>query len=663
MSAEHKKKPPFGKLLIANRGEIACRIARTAHRLGIEIVAIYSDADTDALHVKAASEAVRVGPANPSESYLNVGAILNAAQTCNADAIHPGYGFLSENADFAKRVEAAGLIFVGPNVSAIRRMGAKNLAKQLMEKAGVPTVPGYHGDGQDDALLMEESRRIGFPVLIKPIAGGGGKGMRVAKSEEEFGEMLAAARREAASSFGNCDVIIERLIRQPRHIEVQVFGDTHGNIIHLFERDCSVQRRHQKIIEECPAPGMTSEFRSAITNTAIRAARAIDYTGAGTVEFIADSSNGLRKDRFWFMEMNTRLQVEHCVTEEALGIDLVEWQLLVASGLPLPQKSAPHQVQNHAIEARLYAEDPANAFLPSVGRIVRARMPETIRVDAGVKCGDAITPFYDPMIAKFIARGPNREVARQRLKRAFGETDIRGPTTNLAFLTNLIESEEFAGGQFDTNTVDQRFGQQGQSSDLSPVAQALIVLAMAGQLKQQGPETGFTLWQHLERTIAFKFGEQVNKVVIRVMGADQFSIKLVDETEIECQRLSNGQWRMNDEEVDATRALVDGSTVFLFMEKIHRIVPLDHLDQIQQKTTHDNIVWAPMPGMVRSIVVDEGSTVGIDDPVAIMEAMKMEMVLKAPQAGVIEKIYVAPNEQVAQGAEVLCIKIPSRDRN
>ena len=663
MSTERKKKPPFGKLLIANRGEIACRIARTAHRLGIQTVAIYSDADADALHVKAADEVVRVGPANPSESYLNARAILNAAQTCNANAIHPGYGFLSENADFAQCVEAAGLVFVGPSAAAIRRMGAKNSAKQLMEKAGVPIVPGYHGDGQDAALLLEESRRIGFPVLIKPVAGGGGKGMRAAKSEEEFGDMLAAAKREAASSFSNCDVIIERLICQPRHIEVQVFGDTHGNIIHLFERDCSMQRRHQKIIEECPAPGMTSEFRSVITNTAIRAARAINYTGAGTVEFIADSSNGLREDRFWFMEMNTRLQVEHCVTEEALGIDLVEWQLLVASGQPLPQKSAPLQIQNHAIEARLYAEDPANGFLPSVGRIVRAQMPTTIRVDTGVKCGDAITPFYDPMIAKFIARGPNREVARQRLKRAFGATDIRGLTTNLAFLTNLVESEEFTGGQFDTNTVDQRCGQPGRSSDLSPVAQALAVLAMAGQLRQQGPETGFTLWQHLERTIAFKFGEQISKAVIRVMGANQFSIKLADETEIECQRLANDQWRMNNKEVDAARVVIDGRGVFLFMAEIHKIVPLDHLDQIGQESIHDGIVRAPMPGMVRSIVADEGSIVGVGDPVVIMEAMKMEMVLKAPQAGVIEKVYVAVNEQVAQGTKVVDIKVSPKDQD
>ncbi len=466
----------FSKILIANRGEIACRVIRTARKLGIATVAIYSDADAGALHVEMADEAVRVGPAISAQSYLNVEAIIKAARQTGAEAIHPGYGFLSENARFVDAVEAAGLVFIGPSARAIRAMGLKDAAKALMEKAGVPVVPGYHGDNQDGAFLKSEADRITYPVLIKARAGGGGKGMRRVDQPDDFAAALASARREAEASFGDGAVLVEKYMAKPRHIEVQVFGDSHGNAVHLFERDCSLQRRHQKVIEEAPAPGMTPEMRAAMGEAAVKAALAIGYCGAGTVEFIADVSEGLRPDRFFFMEMNTRLQVEHPVTEAITGLDLVEWQLRVASGEALPKRQDELSINGWAFEARLYAEDPARDFLPATGKLALFAPPENARVDSGVRTGDTITPFYDPMIAKIIAHGATRDEALNRLDAALNKTRIAGLVTNRQFLSALCKLEAFRTGDVDTGLIGREAAALFTAEPPSDIAFALAAL-------------------------------------------------------------------------------------------------------------------------------------------------------------------------------------------
>ena len=446
----------FTKLLIANRGEIACRVIRTAHRLGIRTAAVCSDADRDALHVAMAGEAWRLGPAEAARSYLDVERVIAAAKAAGADAVHPGYGFLSENPAFAEACEAAGLVFVGPPAGAIRAMGLKDAAKRAMEAAGVPVVPGYHGADQDPATLLAQARGIGFPVLVKAVAGGGGKGLRRADTEAGFAEALEGARREARSSFGDDRVLVERCIERPRHVEVQVFADAHGNAVHLFERDCSLQRRHQKVVEEAPAPGMTEAMRAAMGAAAVAAAKAIGYRGAGTVEFIADASEGLREDRFWFMEMNTRLQVEHPVTEMVTGTDLVEWQLRVAAGEPLPAGQAELSITGHAVEARVYAEDPERGFLPATGAIMHLALPpesRDLRIDHGLCEGDAVTAHYDPMLAKIIAHGPDRAAALARLAGALRAFEIAGVTTNLPFLSRLVAHPGFRAGDVDTGLI------------------------------------------------------------------------------------------------------------------------------------------------------------------------------------------------------------------
>ncbi|HEX6072670.1 MAG TPA: biotin carboxylase N-terminal domain-containing protein, partial [Sphingomicrobium sp.] len=442
-------------LLIANRGEIACRVTRTARRLGIRTVAVYSDADAKALHVRMADEAVHIGPSPARESYLVGERIIEAAKATGAEAIHPGYGFLSENADFAQAVIDAGLIWVGPKPASIRAMGLKDAAKKLMAEAGVPVTPGYLGENQDPKRLKKEAALVGYPVLIKAVAGGGGKGMRRVDKAADFMDALESAKREAASAFGDDRVIIEKYILSPRHIEVQVFGDSHGNVVHLFERDCSLQRRHQKVIEEAPAPGMDEATREAVCGAAVRAAQAVNYEGAGTIEFIADASDGLKADRIWFMEMNTRLQVEHPVTEEITGQDLVEWQLRVASGEKLPKTQSELTIAGHAIEARLYAEDPAKGFLPSVGRLEHFDLGEDGRVETGVEEGDVISPFYDPMIAKLIAAGGDREEAIGTLAAILDEAEVWPVRTNAAFLFNALLHPEFGGGEIDTNFIER----------------------------------------------------------------------------------------------------------------------------------------------------------------------------------------------------------------
>ena len=448
----------FTKLLIANRGEIACRVIRTAHRLGIRTAAVCSDADRDALHVAMAGEAWRLGPADAARSYLDVERVIAAAKAAGADAVHPGYGFLSENPAFAEACEEAGLVFVGPPAGAIRAMGLKDAAKRAMEAAGVPVVPGYHGADQDPAALLAQARGIGFPVLVKAVAGGGGKGLRRADTEAGFAEALEGARREARSSFGDDRVLVERCIECPRHVEVQVFADAHGNAVHLFERDCSLQRRHQKVVEEAPAPGMTEAMRAAMGAAAVAAAKAIGYRGAGTVEFIADASEGLREDRFWFMEMNTRLQVEHPVTEMVTGTDLVEWQLRVAAGEPLPAGQAGLSITGHAVEARIYAEDPERGFLPATGAIMHLALPpesRDLRIDHGLCEGDAVTAHYDPMLAKIIAHGPDRAAALARLAGALRAFEIAGVTTNLPFLSRLVAHPGFRAGDVDTGLIER----------------------------------------------------------------------------------------------------------------------------------------------------------------------------------------------------------------
>src|SRR5436190_12132588 len=485
----------FGSVLIANRGEIAVRIARTAKRLGMRVVAVYSEADAGALHVRAADEAYLIGPPPPRESYLVIDKIIEAAALAHADCIHPGYRFLSENPQFAEACAAMGIAFVGPPPAAIRAMGLKDQAKALMEKAGVPVVPGYHGELQDPKFLKEKAYQIGYPVLIKAVAGGGGKGMRRVDKHAEFDAALEAAAREGQSSFGDPRVLIEKYVTAPRHIEMQVFADSHGNVIHLNERDCSLQRRHQKVIEEAPAPGMIAGVRDAMGRAATEAARAVGYRGAGTVEFIADGSRGLRSDGFWFMEMNTRLQVEHPVTEAITGLDLVEMQFRVAAGEALPLTQAEVPIHGHAAEARLYAEDPARGFLPSTGTLVALELPtgEGVRVDAGVEAGSVVSPYYDPMIAKVIAHGSDRAQALARLATALGETVVVGPHANAAFLKALVSHPEFRAGNFDTGFIDRHLT---ELTKIDPQAEAAAIgAAVAALLTPQNREAEETPWR------------------------------------------------------------------------------------------------------------------------------------------------------------------------
>ena len=524
----------LSKILVANRGEIACRIIRTARKMGVKTVAVYSDADAGALHVELADQAVHIGPSPAAESYLRGDRIVEAAKTTGAQAIHPGYGFLSENPDFVAQVEAAGLIFIGPSADAIRAMGLKDAAKKLMEKAGVPVVPGYHGSKQDAKFLAQEASKIGYPVLIKARAGGGGKGMRRVDDPKEFAAALEGAMREGKASFGDGRVLIEKYITAPRHIEIQVFGDNHGNVVHLFERDCSLQRRHQKVIEEAPAPGMTKEMREAMTDAAVKAAKAISYSGAGTIEFIVDGSGGLRPDGFWFMEMNTRLQVEHPVTEAITGIDLVEWQLRVASGEELPRRQSDLAIQGHAIEARLYAEDVPKGFLPVTGKLDHLVFSNNARNDSGVRSGDTITPFYDPMVAKVIVHCEGRREAISTMRAALCETRIAGTVTNLEFLIALMSHAGFAAGELDTGLIDQDLEALTVAADTPPEIISLAGLIASGCLEYRQDQDPFDLlknhvhWQHTPFSVHLKLNDADHLVRCRAEGQTGWSISLVD---------------------------------------------------------------------------------------------------------------------------------------
>ncbi|MFB0873187.1 MULTISPECIES: biotin carboxylase N-terminal domain-containing protein [unclassified Sphingobium] len=614
----------IASLLIANRGEIACRIIRTARAMGVRTVAVYSDADAQALHVRSADEAVHIGPSPARESYLVGQKIIAAAKATGAQAIHPGYGFLSENADFAQAVTDAGLIWVGPRPDSIRAMGLKDAAKKLMQDAGVPTTPGYLGEDQSEARLKAEADAIGYPILIKAVAGGGGKGMRKVDAAADFAEALASCRREAASSFGNDAVLLEKWITNPRHIEVQVFGDTHGNIVHLFERDCSLQRRHQKVIEEAPAPGMDEATRAAVCTAAVNAAKAVDYVGAGTIEFIADGSEGLRADRIWFMEMNTRLQVEHPVTEEITGVDLVEWQIRVASGDPIPKTQDQLSINGHAMEARLYAEDPAKGFLPSIGRLDTFDLESDapgLRIDTGVEQGAEISPFYDPMIAKVIAHGANRDEARERLGAALAGSAVWPLKTNAGFLVKALRHADFAAARLDTGLI-ARAG-DALMPPTRPSEEALADGAAA--LTRGGGLAGFRLNAPVHTEAMFLLDrDAVSTRFDPREGADAPSSDVLIAEDGQVWRLA--PWRAGGS------GGADAS---------------------------DGAILSPMPGRVIAVAVAAREQVTKGQKLLTLEAMKMEHSLVAPFDGMVAELNAAEGEQVSEGA--LLAKIEKAD--
>ncbi|MDU9002643.1 acetyl/propionyl/methylcrotonyl-CoA carboxylase subunit alpha [Sedimentitalea todarodis] len=637
----------FDTILIANRGEIACRVMETAQRMGVRCVAVYSDADAGARHVQMADVAVHIGASAPAESYLKGERIIRAAQESGAQAIHPGYGFLSENPDFVDQVEAAGLIFIGPSGDAIRKMGLKDAAKALMEEAGVPVVPGYHGANQDPAHLAAEADTIGYPVLIKAVAGGGGKGMRLVEKPADFAAALDSARSEARTAFGNDAVLVEKFVAKPRHIEVQVFGDgTHA--VHLFERDCSLQRRHQKVIEEAPAPGMTEEMRSAMGQAGVRAAETIGYSGAGTVEFIVDASDGLRPDRFWFMEMNTRLQVEHPVTEAITGVDLVEWQLRVASGEALPAAQDDLSINGHAFEARLYAEDVPKGFLPATGTLTHLSFPEGCRADSGVRSGDVISPWYDPMISKVTVHGPTRAVALARLDRALAQTQVAGTVTNLAFLGALARHDGFASGDVDTGLIGRDIETLVVAAEPAPchfVAAGMVALDVTGG----DWATGFTLWEPLVRAVSLAWQDEPTELQMRAEGPDR-QIWTVGEDEVIAVRVS-GRWLIGGDPMPEA-ALAEGVvTVFDAYGLAFDII--DPLERAAGAAGDGNLIEAPMPGLVKAVFAEVGQAVAAGDRLAVLEAMKMEHALLAARDGVVAEVLTTAGAQVEAGAALV----------
>ncbi|HYX46337.1 MAG TPA: acetyl/propionyl/methylcrotonyl-CoA carboxylase subunit alpha [Sphingomicrobium sp.] len=633
-------------LLIANRGEIACRVIRTARRLGIRTVAVYSDADAEALHVRMADEAVHIGPSPPRESYLVGEKIIAAAKAASAEAIHPGYGFLSENADFAQAVIDAGLIWVGPKPDSIRAMGLKDAAKKLMAEAGVPVTPGYLGEEQGPKRLKKEADQIGYPVLIKAVAGGGGKGMRRVDEPGQFDDALESAKREASSAFGDDRVLIEKYILSPRHIEVQVFGDSHGNVVHLFERDCSLQRRHQKVIEEAPAPGMDTETREAVCGAAVRAAQAVNYEGAGTIEFIADVSESLRADRIWFMEMNTRLQVEHPVTEEITGQDLVEWQLRVASGQKLPRTQDELSIKGHAIEARLYAEDPAKGFLPSVGKLEHLIIPGPpgidLRVETGVEEGDQISRFYDPMIAKVVVHEMDRTLALYDLAEVMAGIEVWPVRTNAAFIRRSLLQADFEAGRITTAFLAQHEQELVRSDSLDEsLRQDAAVAVVAREVTETGTIYGTVeeelrvktpggIWRH---NVGFRLNASANRRVAFAVGNEP--IDFVD--------LPVG-WQDRFVSVEET-----SGGVVVFDEGDALYIRTESRGTGTTHGIHDGEIEAPMPGKVTAIEVSQGQKVAKGQRLLTLEAMKMEHALTAPFDGIIAELNAKPGAQVTEG--------------
>jgi len=669
----------FRTILIANRGEIACRVMRTARRLGIRTVAVYSDADRDALHVRLADEARRIGPPAARESYLNIEAIIEAARESGAEAVHPGYGFLSENQAFARACAAAGIAFIGPAPEAIAAMGDKSAAKTLMEKAGVPLVPGYHGAQQEAKFLAKEAEKIGFPVLIKASAGGGGKGMRIVRRGAEFADALASCRREAKSSFGDDRVLVERYLERPRHIEVQVFGDTRGDVVYLFERDCSVQRRHQKVLEEAPAPGMTEKRRREMGEAAVAAAKAIHYTGAGTVEFIVETDEartGALGGRFYFMEMNTRLQVEHPVTEMITGLDLVEWQLRVAAGEPLPKKQGELAIRGHAIEARIYAEDPQRGFLPSTGRLAHLAFPApsaALRVDAGVEAGASITPDYDPMIAKLIVWGEDRGAALAQLGPALRGCEIAGVTTNVEFLARVVASKAFAGGDLDTGLIercrDELFAPRAPAPDEALAAAAFAELLLerdsahalaraSGDPHSPWHEVdGWRLNEESHHDFVFSEGESTYPVTVRFLSDGQ-RIAVGGRTyALAGERLADGALLVRlDGRAFKARALCDAGDWHVFTPSGYRRLALrDELHGLDVDAGGGSLA-APMPGKIIAVMVKPGDRVEKGAALVILEAMKMEHTIAAPAHGVVKEVHYAAGEQVLEGAELIAFE-------
>ncbi|WP_334194839.1 acetyl/propionyl/methylcrotonyl-CoA carboxylase subunit alpha [Pararhodobacter sp.] len=640
----------FDCILIANRGEIACRVIRSARALGVRTIAVYSDADARAAHVALADQAVHIGGPRPADSYLRGDRIIAAALATGAKAIHPGYGFLSENPDFVEAVEAAGLTFIGPSARAIRAMGLKDAAKALMQEAGVPVVPGYMGANQDPEHLAGAADGVGYPVLIKAVAGGGGKGMRLVERPQDFRAALESAQGEAATAFGNAAVLIEKYIQQPRHIEVQVFGDG-TRAVHLFERDCSLQRRHQKVIEEAPAPGMTDAMRAAMGQAAVRAAEAIGYKGAGTVEFIVDGSRGLRPDGFWFMEMNTRLQVEHPVTELITGVDLVEWQLRVASGEDLPAWQEDLAIRGHAFEARLYAEDVPAGFLPATGTLTHLAFPDGARIDSGVRPGDTISPWYDPMIAKIITHGPTRAVALTRLRAALEGTQVAGSVTNLAFLGALTRHEGFARGEVDTGLIGRDIASLTAEPPVEDAIVALAALTAAGA-GQGGALEGFALWTPLRQTVALELGERRWNVVL-TRTAPNWTLR-IGARELEAERRA-GQWW-----IDGIRApeaaVVGGGKVSVFGARIVHFTLPDPLAREADAGAAAGVVLAPMPGLVKAVFVTKGEAVAKGARLAVLEAMKMEHTLTAGRDGIVAEVLAGAGQQVEAGAALIALE-------
>ena len=663
----------FTKILIANRGEIACRVIKTARRLGIKTVAVYSDADRNARHVAMADEAVHIGPPAARESYLVADRIIEAAKRTGAQAIHPGYGFLSENAGFADACAAAGIVFIGPPADSIRAMGSKSEAKKIMEKARVPLVPGYHGDDQSPELLAAEAAKIGFPVLIKASAGGGGKGMRVVESAEKFADALAGAKREAKASFADDHVLVEKYLTRPRHIEIQVFADA-SDCLYLFERDCSLQRRHQKVIEEAPAPGMDPARRKAMGEAAVAAARAIGYRGAGTVEFIADQDG-----TFFFMEMNTSLQVEHAVTEAITGQDLVEWQLIVAAGGKMPLAQDELRIDGHAVEVRLYAEDPARNFLPSTGTLVHLKLPEEgahVRVDTGVRPGDTVTPFYDPMIAKVIVHDRDRASALRRMAALMAETEVVGVTTNAALLKSLCSHPAFVGGEVDTGFIERHratlFVKPAPAGNRAFAVATLARLLEWQDAQAASPDdpwspwnarNGFRLLDEGHEEVRWKDGEREVVVIARRLRRGGFRLELPDGScEARVQRLADGSLSVG---LDADtflatvvrRTALDGGIDYtLFMGGAsHRLRLVDPLDVTQYEATAsaDAMVRAPLPGKIIDLRVKAGDSVSKGQALLVLEAMKMEHTLAAPADGTVKSLRYAVGEQVPEGAELV----------
>lgn len=695
----------FSKILIANRGEIACRVAATAKRMGIRTVAVYSDADRGAKHVAVCDEAVYLGGSAPKDSYLKGDAIIAIALVVGAQAIHPGYGFLSENADFAQACQDAGLMFIGPSADAIRAMGGKSESKRLMEAAGVPLIPGYHGDNQDAQFLQQQADSIGYPVLIKASAGGGGKGMRIVENSSDFIDLLDSCRREAITSFGDDQVLIEKYALKPRHIEIQVFGDMHGNYVHLFERDCSVQRRHQKVLEEAPAPGVDAAMREAMGTAAIEAARAVNYFGAGTVEFIVEQREGAMN--FYFMEMNTRLQVEHPVSEAISGVDLVEWQLLVAAGKPLPKKQNELVINGHAIEARICAENPDNGFLPATGTLFTYQKPEhstfnitDVRIDDGVREGDVISPFYDSMIAKLIVHAPTREQALAKLDRALAQTRIVGLPNNVAFLRYILNTESFSQANLDTALIereaDELFNQH--PLDLSTLVVTAITQQLASESAAQGSDidpfskpTGFRAYSDYTRSFGLVYDEQayqarisnwhnVNSSESKKGAENSSSFTLVIEKEIaSTEEKTNANVAAQTEKVyeseinyastdahnhtlwlDGVRisaqSWTNNETVYVFTDSGRdEITLIDIMAHVGEESAAVGSLKSPMPGQVVAFKVAVGDSVKKGEPLAVIEAMKIEHTITAPTDGLVAELLFAAGDLVADGDELLRI--------